>query len=299
MLKYAHKMYKKLKIMTKLKYYCQLTRINKPIGVLLLLWPTLWALFIASNGKPNIILIIVFTVGVFLMRSGTVAINDYADVDFDRDVERTKNRVLVHGLISKKNAVLLGVMLSIIAFIMALVFLKITTILMCIPAFIIAMTYPLMKRFFIFPQLYLGVAYSFGILMAFVEIQNNIPLVGWILFIANIIWTFGYDTIYALVDKPDDMNSDMYTSAKTLGQYVLYAIVLSYLIFIALMITVGIIEEFNYLYYIGIGIATIMLSYQIWQIRGEDRNICFKMFLLNNRVGMIVFIGILANYVLR
>ena len=274
-------------------------RLDKPIGTLLLLWPTLWSLFIASNGIPPFTLIVVFSLGVFLMRSSGCITSDYADVDFDRHVERTKQRVLVNGMVSKKEAICLSLILSIIAFVIALFFLKLNTILMCLPALFIAMTYPLMKRFFLFPQLYLGIAFSFGILMAFIEVTNSVPLLAWLLFIANILWTFGYDTIYALVDKPDDIKLNMYTSAKTLGKYVIHAIAVCYLLFIVLMCIVGVITAFSYVYYIGIIITLSMLIYQLWQIRGQDRTVCFKMFLLNNRVGMIIFLGVLTNYILR
>ena len=284
--------------MTKLKHYCQLMRLDKPIGTLLLLWPTLWSLYIATNGQPSLKLIIVFCLGVLLMRSSGCVISDYADVEFDKHVERTNKRVLVSGDITKKSAMLLSLALSLVAALLAVSFLKLNTILMCIPALFIAMTYPLMKRFFPFPQLYLGVAFSFGILMSFIEVQNNIPIIGWLLFIANLLWTFGYDTIYALVDKPDDIKLSLYSSAKTLGAYVIPTILICYLLFIVIMIQVGIIESFDIVYYLGIIIAFMMLLYQLWQIRSQDRNICFKMFLLNNRVGFIVFLGVITNYTL-
>ena len=278
-----------------LKNYYKLMRLDKPIGTLLLLWPTLWALFIATNGIPSLKLMLVFSLGVLLMRTSGATINDAADVKFDKYVERTKDRVLARGDISRRNAVLLSASLSLVAFVMVIIFLKINTILMCFPALFIAATYPLMKRFFPFPQFYMGIAYSFGILMAFVEVQNTITLIGWLLFIANIFWSFGYDTIYALVDKPDDMKLDIYTSAKTLGQLVIPAIAICYIAFILIMLVVGIISNFSWIYYTGIIIASVMLTYQIWQIREQERNICFRMFLSNNRVGLIIFLAVLLN----
>ncbi len=200
--------------------YLQLIRFDKPIGTLLLLWPTLWALFFATNGVPPFKYLLVFTLGVFLTRASGCAFNDIADSDFDKYVARTQNRPLARGVISKTKAFIFAIILSLVAFILAICFLSFHTILLCIPALIIYITYPLFKRFFAIPQAYLGVAFSFGILMAFMQIQNNLNYIAWLTFMANLFWVIGYDTIYALVDIKDDLKIGIKTSAITFGKFI-------------------------------------------------------------------------------
>lgn len=278
------------------KEYLRLIRFDKPIGTLLLLWPTLWALLIAYHGKPDIVILLVFCLGVFLTRSAGCAINDYADSEFDGLVQRTANRPLVTGKISKKSALLVTALLSLLAFLLAWFFLQKLTLIWSIPALIIFVSYPFFKRFFAIPQLYLGVAFSFGILMAFIEQRSSIPLVAWLLFAANLFWVLAYDTIYALVDLPDDLKIGIRTSAITFGQYVNQIVMFCYLMFVLLLIAVGINQSFGVAYYSGLIIAILLICFVCRQIKQHDRQTCFKMFLFNNKIGYILCIAIALNY---
>lgn len=276
--------------------YFQLVRLDKPIGILLLLWPTLWALLIAGNGSPPLSIVIVFIIGVILTRSAGCAINDYADRDFDGKVKRTCQRPLAKGSINVNSAILICVILSGIAFVMALSFLHTATILMSIPALILYLSYPFMKRFFIFPQSYMAIAYSFGILMGFIELIGKVPLVGYLLFLANCFWSFGYDTIYAMVDKEDDLKIGIYTSAITLGKYDGHGVALCYLLFFSILAIIGILLHMNLFYWLGLLGGAILLLYQIIVIRQKNKDKYFKMFLLNNKVGLLITLGIICNY---
>lgn len=274
--------------------YLRLIRFDKPIGTLLLLWPTLWALFIAGKGHPPLYAVIVFGLGVFLTRSAGCAINDYADAEFDKYVERTRERPLAKGDISKEQALFTCLFLSALAFILAFTTLKIATLLMSIPALIIFMTYPFMKRFFAIPQAYLGIAYSFGILMAFIEILGRLPVSAWVLFIANFFWVLGYDTIYALVDIEDDKKIGIKTSAITFGIYVVPIVCVSYILFAILLAYIAHLLHFGILFWILWAYAVYLLSYQVRLIRVRSK--LFNMFLLNNRVGYVILAAIIVSY---
>lgn len=278
-----------------LKDYIQLIRADKPIGTLLLLWPTLWSLFIAAHGFPPLSLIIVFSLGVFLTRSAGCAINDVLDADFDKHVERTKNRPITSGKISKIQGLMTCVILSLIAFVLAYFSLSPRALLWCAPALMIFVSYPLMKRFFPLPQAYLGVAFSVGILMGFVELTGRVGLLAWLCFMANLFWVLGYDTIYALVDKEDDLKIGMKTSAITLGNRVVSFIALCYAFFVLLQFIVGLLLHAGVAYYIGLIVATILLAYQILII--QQKKAYFPMFLLNNWVGISVFLGVIAGVI--
>ncbi|MCC2644511.1 MAG: 4-hydroxybenzoate octaprenyltransferase, partial [Burkholderiales bacterium] len=271
--------------------YLRLIRFDKPIGTLLLLWPTLWALFIAANGRPPLYAVIVFTLGVFLTRSAGCAINDYADIEFDKHVRRTKDRPLASGEISKKKALLVCALFSGGAFILAYTTLKITTLLWSIPALVIFITYPFTKRFLAVPQAYLGIAYSFGILMAFIQLQNKLPGIALIIFTANFFWVIGYDTIYAMVDMKDDIKIGIKTSALTFGIYVVPIICTCYIIFAVLLGYMAFLMHFNLFFWISWLYATFILAYQV-KLASKSSSL-FRMFLLNNRVGCIIFIGII------
>jgi len=278
-----------------LKDYIQLIRADKPIGTLLLLWPTLWSLFIADHGFPPLYAIIVFGLGVFLTRSAGCAINDVLDADFDKHVERTKNRPITSGRISKKQGLITCVILSLGAFILAYFSLSTATLLWCVPALVIFVTYPLMKRFFPLPQAYLGVAFSVGILMGFVELTGSISLLACLCFMANLFWVLGYDTIYALVDKEDDLAIGIKTSAITMGKQVMKFISFCYILFILLQFIIGLLLHLGMAYYIGLGVAAALLAYQIFTIRQNKSY--FPMFLLNNWVGVSVFLGVIVSVV--
>jgi 4-hydroxybenzoate polyprenyltransferase len=293
--------------------YLHLIRFNKPIGTLLLLYPTLWALWIATNGHPPILLVVVFSLGVFLTRSAGCAINDYADNEFDKHVTRTQNRPIASGALSKKSALFICILLSLCAFILAISFLHWQTILLSVPALLLFITYPFMKRYIAIPQAYLGTAYSFGILMVFMETTGTIanPVI-WFLFFANLCWVIGYDTIYAMVDIEDDLKIGIKTSAITFGSYVAVWVGLCYTLFIILMV-IAILTSYNgtfttsnlefYLmsdvfHWIGIFVGTILLVKQMWVLITKRKELYFKMFLLNNWVGLSLLLSIIINSIM-
>ena len=270
-------------------------RLDKPIGILLLLWPTLWALWLAAKGAPDSIILWVFILGTVLMRSAGCVINDYADQDFDPHVERTKNRPLATGVVSSKEALLLATGLSFCAFLLILN-LNSLTISLSICALFLAASYPFTKRFFAIPQAYLGIAFSFGIPMAFAAQTNAIPVIAWLLMAANLLWVIAYDTEYAIVDKVDDLKIGIKTSAITFGRFDVTGIMLCHIIFIGLMFCVGQIQSLGVAYYLSLSIALGLIMYQYYLIRDREPTNCFKAFLHNNWVGAIIFIGIALDY---
>ena len=276
--------------------YLRLLRLDKPIGTLLLLWPTWWALWIAYQGMPSFGVLFAFSAGVFLTRSAGCAINDYADRGFDGQVDRTAARPLATGAIKPKVALVMTGVLSLCAFIIAWYFLKPLTLLWSIPALFIFISYPFSKRFFPLPQLYLGVAFSFGILMAFIEHQGDLPLVAWLLFSANLFWVLAYDTIYALVDLPDDLKIGIKTSAITFGRYVIEIIMSCYLVFWLLLVLIGVVCGFSWVYFCGLCVLLYLILRVYQQIKTRERNLCFKAFLYNNRLGYWIFILIVLSY---
>lgn len=275
-----------------LQDYLRLIRFDKPIGTLLLLWPTWWGLWLAYHGLPPLTILIVFSLGVFLTRAAGCAINDYADAGFDGQVERTKNRPLVTGAISKKAALLTTAVLSLLAFVLAIIFLSLNTLLWSIPALIIYLSYPFFKRFFAIPQLYLGIAFSFGIPMAFVEAQGRVPLTAVLLFAANLLWVLAYDTIYALVDIDDDRKIGIKTSALTFGKAVITIIMLCYAGFLALLWIIGYHEQLGWIFDCGCFLALLLIIYVYFQIRRQQRMRCFHAFLFNNHIGWVLWLGL-------
>ena len=278
-----------------LKDYLSLIRLDKPIGTFLLLWPTLSALVVAAHGIPPLYTLVVFTLGVFLTRSAGCAINDIADADFDKNVGRTKNRPLPSGSISKITALIIAVVLTMLAFALAYKYLHRNTLYLTIPSLIIFVSYPFMKRFFALPQAYLGVAFSMGILMAFVEINGKINAIAVLLFMANLFWVVGYDTIYALVDIKDDLNIGIKTSAITFGKFVIPAISICYAIFFLLLFWLGSLIHLQALYYLCLCLSGGLMVYQIMVLIHHEEDKYFSMFLLNNWVGLILFIGTLLG----
>lgn len=276
--------------------YLQLIRFDKPIGTLLLLWPTLWALIIAYNGLPPFAILVTFVLGVFLTRSAGCAVNDFADVKFDSAVSRTKDRPIVSGRVSKKEAIFITFVFSFIAFCLALFNLKFSTLIWSIPALCLFITYPFFKRFFPIPQLYLGVAFSFGILMAFIEAASHLSLMAWIIFFANLFWVLAYDTIYALVDIDDDLKISMKTSAITFGSFVLPIIVFCYIIFFSLLLYIGFTLFANVYYYTGMLLVLYQICYVIYKIKLKERISCFNMFLYNNNIGIVITLLIMSLY---
>ncbi|MDO8177648.1 MAG: 4-hydroxybenzoate octaprenyltransferase [Undibacterium sp.] len=285
-------------IFTRLTLYFQLIRLDKPIGILLLLWPTLAALWIASDGKPDWTIVLIFTLGTVLMRSAGCAINDYADRDFDKHVKRTAERPLTSGKIHGWEAVLVAVILALLSFALILP-LNTLTRQYSIAAVLIAASYPYFKRFFAIPQAYLGIAFGFGIPMAFAAVQDTVPGTAWILLLANIFWAVAYDTEYAMVDREDDLKIGIRTSAITFGQYDVFAIMLCYLLSLCLIIFCGWQLGLRSWFLAGMLMAAGCAIYHYFLIRGRDRMACFAAFRHNNWLGAAVFVGIVLDYAFR
>ncbi|UNM95650.1 4-hydroxybenzoate octaprenyltransferase [Ignatzschineria rhizosphaerae] len=280
-------------------YYLQLMRVEKPIGSYLLMWPTLWGIWIASEGMPSAKILIIFMLGVFIMRSAGCVINDIADRDIDKFVERTKDRPLTSGKVTTKEAVSLLILLVVIAGILAL-FLSYKTILLSIPALLIALSYPFMKRIHSLPQAHLGVAFTFGIPMAFMEIQGSLPTSAYLLFFANICWTLIYDTEYAMSDREDDKSINIKSSAllfeSWLGEKDYYIIIGLQVLMITLLLIITLIENLAPYFLFSLLIVINLFYYQIILIKDHDRMRCFKAFLHNNWVGFVLFLGLVLNY---
>ena len=285
-------------IVDRLVLYAKLVRLDKPIGVLLLLWPTLWALWIAADGQPSAKLIIIFSFGTLLMRSAGCAINDYADRDFDLHVERTKNRPLTAGKISTKEALAVAGVLVILAFLLVLQT-NALTIALSFPALFIAASYPYTKRFFAIPQAYLGVAFGFGIPMAFAAQTGSVSALAWIMLLANIFWAIAYDTEYAMVDRNDDVKLGLNTSAILFADYDVAAVMICYAVMIAIMAMIGMSLGFAWIYYLGLAIAAAMMIYHYFLIRNRDRDGCFQAFRHNNWAGGAIFAGIYGHYLTK
>ncbi len=285
-------------VMHRVGLYARLVRIDKPIGTLLLLWPTLWALWMASDGRPSIHLLVVFVCGTFLMRAAGCAINDYFDRDFDLHVERTRSRVLTTGQIQPKEALFVACGLALVSFVLVLS-LNALTIGLSFAALFVAATYPLMKRVFGVPQAYLGIAFGFGIPMAFAAAAGEVPLIAWVMLIANIFWAVAYDTEYAMVDRNDDIRLGLKTSAITFGRFDVAAIGLSYAVALVLMGWVGVTMSFGMPYALGLLSAALIALVHLYWIRDRDRAACFRAFRHNNWFGAAIFAGVVLQYATR
>ena len=261
----------------RLSAYARLMRIDKPIGILLLLWPTLWALWIASAGHPSYLNLFVFIAGTILMRSAGCIMNDLADRNFDGHVTRTEKRPLVAGEVTVKQALALAGIISLVSFGLVL-FLNSLTILLSVPALFLAASYPYTKRFFVLPQAYLGIAFGFGIPMAFAAVQNEVPLVAWLMLLANVAWSLAYDTEYAMVDRPDDLKIGIYSSAITFGRLEVVAIMTFYGVMLALLAYVGSLLNLGIPYLIGLIVALGIAIYHFSLIRNRQPANCFKAF---------------------
>ena len=281
--------------MRKLNAYFRLMRLDKPIGILLLLWPTLWALWLASNGWPDNRLLFIFIVGTVLMRSAGCVMNDVADRHFDGHVARTDKRPLVAGEVSVKEALLLATLLSLVAFGLVLT-LNALTIALSFAALFLAASYPFTKRFFALPQAYLGIAFGFGIPMAFAAVQGWVPQQAWLMLGANIAWSLAYDTEYAMVDRPDDLKIGIRSSAITFGKYDVALIMFFYALMLALMAYVGALMQLTWIYYVGLVLAGLLILYHFILIKNREPARCFKAFLHNNWVGAAIFAGIFINF---
>ncbi len=275
--------------------YIRLMRLDKPIGILLLLWPTLWALWIAGNGHPDWRVTLIFIAGTVLMRSAGCVMNDYADRHFDRYVERTKNRPLTAGLVSEKEALLLAAALVLLSFILVLQLNRLT-VQLSIAALFLAATYPFTKRFFSIPQAYLGIAFGFGIPMAFAALTGGVPVLAWQLLLANVCWSLAYDTEYAMVDRDDDIHIGIRSSALFFGKFDVAAIMFFYLTMLELLAWVGKQAGLGWPFYLGLGVAAAIAFYHYTLIRDRQREGCFKAFLHNNWLGAAVFAALVLNY---
>lgn len=276
-------------------HYIQLMRIDKPIGTLLLLWPTYWALWIANDGLPSLTNFIVFTLGVIVMRSAGCVINDFADRKIDGSVKRTCQRPLATGAVSSGEAISLFLLLVVIAFILVLS-LNTNTILLSFGALGLAFCYPFMKRYTQLPQVVLGAAFGWAIPMAFMASINSLPVQAWLLFIANICWTVAYDTMYAMVDRDDDIKIGVKSTAILFASYDRHIIALLNFSFFALMVLIGLMNQIGFSFWLGLAIAAMLLVYQQRLIHLRQRDNCFKAFLNNHYVGLAIFIGLLFSY---
>ena len=285
-------------ILERTTLYERLMRLDKPIGTLLLLWPTLWALWIAADGRPPWMMVAIFCLGTLLMRSAGCVMNDLADRNFDVHVKRTRDRPLAAGLVSVKEALWLAAGLTLGAFCLVLALNRLT-IALSFAALGLAATYPFTKRFFSMPQAYLGVAFGFGIPMAFAAVGNQLPPLAWWLLLANIFWVIAYDTEYAMVDRDDDLRIGIKTAAITLGRFDVAAVMLCYAAMLALLAMLGMRLQFGLYYYLGLAAAGLIMLYHYTLIRERRREGCFKAFLHNNWVGGVIFAGIAANYYWR
>ncbi|MBK6355584.1 MAG: 4-hydroxybenzoate octaprenyltransferase [Betaproteobacteria bacterium] len=281
----------------KLDLYEKLMRLDKPIGILLLLWPTLWALWLSSLGRPNWWVVWVFVLGTVLMRSAGCVINDYADREFDKHVERTKERPLTAGKVTTKEALALFAGLSLTAFALVLMLGNQLVIWMSVPAVFLAASYPFTKRFLAIPQAYLGVAFGFGIPMAYAAHLGGVPAEAWWLLLANVFWAVAYDTEYAMVDREDDLKIGIKTSAITFGRFDVAAVMLCYAATLAIIGWVGFTLHLGLAFYAGLFVAANIMGLHFTWIRDRDRMRCFKAFLHNNWVGMVIFIGIVVDFI--
>ena len=284
--------------MNKLALYFRLIRLDKPIGTVLLLWPTLCALWLAQQGVPDWRLLLIFTLGTFLMRSAGCAINDYADQDIDKFVKRTVDRPITSGRISGKEALAVAGVLTVLAFCLVLP-LNTLTKQLSVAAVIIAATYPYFKRFFAIPQAYLGIAFGFGIPMGFAAITGSVPVVAWLLLVGNVFWAVAYDTEYAMVDRDDDLKIGIKTSAITFGRYDVAIIMLCYAVFLLLWLVCGWHLGLRYWYVAGLLVAAGCAVYHYTLIRARERMPCFAAFRHNNWLGAAVFAGVVLDFAFR
>ncbi|MCE0493526.1 4-hydroxybenzoate octaprenyltransferase [Vibrio salinus] len=283
--------------MIKAKAYWQLMRMDRPIGSLLLLWPTLWALIISAQGTPDIDVLIVFISGVFLMRSAGCVINDYADRKVDGFVKRTQNRPLPSGMVTSGEAVTLFLVLSVISFFLVLTMNSLTVKLSFV-GIVLAFIYPFMKRFTHLPQLFLALAFSWSIPMAWAAQSNHLPVGVWVIFSINAIWTIVYDTQYAMVDRDDDLTIGIKSTAILFGRFDKLIIGFLQLVTLGLLIGLGSIYHQGALYYWSVLVVCGLFVYQQHLIRDRKRELCFQAFLNNNYVGMIITVGLFSTYLL-
>ncbi len=277
------------------RYYWILARFDRPIGTLILLYPALWALWIASQGRPNFLVLTVIIFGVIVMRAAGCVINDYADRDFDPHVERTKQRPIAAGNITPKAALIFFAALCLLAFGLVLLLNTFTILLSFVGAFLAA-SYPFMKRYTHLPQAYLGIAFGWAVPMSFAAQLNEIPTIAWVLYLAVILWAMVYDTMYAMVDKDDDLKIGVKSTAILFGNYDRHIIGALQILILLLLVAVGQMQNFGGFYYLSLIVAAGFSIYQQKLIFHREKSACFKAFLNNNWFGLIIFVGLILNY---
>ncbi|AKJ43330.1 4-hydroxybenzoate octaprenyltransferase [Pragia fontium] len=274
--------------------YCRLMRINRPIGALLLLWPTLWALWLAGKETPNVYILVIFIIGVFLMRAAGCVINDFADRNFDGHVERTRSRPMPSGAVTEKESKILFLVLVTISFLLVLTLNKLT-ILLSVAGVILAWMYPFMKRFTHLPQVILGMAFGWSIPMAYAAVSDALPLSCWLLLLVNICWTVVYDTQYAMVDRNDDVKIGIKSTAILFGRYDKIIIGLLQLATVLLLAWIGYLNQLSGPFYWSLLLVSALFVYQQQLIAGREREKCFQAFMNNNYVGLVIFLGLLMD----
>ena len=287
------------KLRERVDLYEKLMRLDKPIGILLLLWPTLWGLWLSALGRPNWVVVWIFILGTVLMRSAGCVINDFADRDFDPQVARTKERPMAAGKVSTKEAMILFVALAACAFVLILPLKSWLIVGLSVAALFLAASYPFTKRFFAVPQAYLGVAFGFGIPMAYAAHLHEVPAEAWWLLLANVFWAVAYDTEYAMVDRVDDLKIGIKTSAITFGRYDVAVVMLCYATALGLIGWVGYGLNMGGVFYAGLALAAVIAGYHFTLIRAREPASCFKAFLHNNWIGASIFAGIALDFLRR
>jgi len=275
-------------------HYLRLMRLDRPIGILLLLWPTLWGLWIAADGVPPAYILFAFLLGTVLMRSAGCVMNDFADRNFDGHVERTRARPLATGVVTVREAVVLVTALCLFALLLVLP-LDPLVLWLSVPALFLAASYPFTKRFLAIPQAYLGIAFGFGIPMAFAAVQGTVPPLAWLMLLANVFWAIAYDTEYAMVDRPDDLKIGIRSAAITFGRFDVAAVMLCYAIALGLLALVGVVAGLGPLFHAGLLVAAGIALYHYVLIRDRDRPRCFKAFLHNNWLGATIFVALVLD----
>ena len=280
---------------SKLSAYIALARIDRPVGIYLVLWPALWALWFASEGLPELHLLVVFILGAILMRSAGCVINDYADRNFDGHVERTCNRPLATGALSSKQALTFFVILCLIAFGLVLT-LNSFTVWLSIGALVLATLYPFMKRHTYWPQAFLGAAFAWAVPMAFAAVQNTLPNALWLIFIATLVWSLIYDTAYAVTDKKDDLKVGIKSTAILFGDKLLYWMALFKVMMLSLLVMAGNAFEMGLIYYIGLAITALWFAYDLKRLALNNEQVAFKVFIQNHWIGVIILVAIALDY---
>ena len=283
------------RVTDRIRQYWLLARFDRPIGILILLWPALWALWVAGDGKPDLPVLIIICLGVVLMRAAGCVINDYADRDFDPHVERTQQRPIAAGKVKPQEALIVFVVLCLCAFGLVLL-LNFYTIMLSFIAAFLAASYPFMKRYTQLPQAYLGIAFGWAVPMSFSAQTNSIPAVAWVMYLAVVLWALVYDTMYAMVDKDDDLKIGVKSTAILFGAYDRHIMAILQLIILALLIAVGQMQQLSWPYYVGVLVAAGFSVYQQKLIFHREKVLCFKAFLNNNWFGMAVFVGLAVAY---